>query len=169
MNRGSFFRWGRCAFVLSACVAALMVLEGGSRATAQGTGQGKYLIQASKRLATLVAEGNADGFSLAKNKFSIGGAWLKQSKTDWVSLFTINLQAGKTYRFLAAGDDDAQDVDVRVKDPDKNIVGSDTSTKETAKVDIKIKTSGRYLVEVRLYKSMNNRDSLTLATVMTPK
>jgi hypothetical protein len=159
----------RWALGLGACVAAVLLVGAGHSATAGGTGQGKYLTQASKRLAELIGQGNDAGYMLANNKFSVGGGWLKQSKEDWVKLFTIGLEAGKKYRFLAAGDDDALDVDIKISDKDGNVVGKDASTAKTAEVDVKIKKSDRYLVEVRLYKSNKNRPSLTLATVMVAK
>ena len=57
---------------LGAClVGALAMLAGGERALAQK--QGVYVVQASTRLGKLVDKGNADGYSLYSNKFSLGG------------------------------------------------------------------------------------------------
>src|SRR4051794_22682647 len=86
-------------------VTALFV--GASSASAQ---QGAYVTQASARLAKLVDKGNDDGFNLQKNSFSVGGGWLKKS-SEWVGIYTVQPTAGKKYRFLASGDDDATDVD----------------------------------------------------------
>jgi len=148
----------------------LLALRGASdNAYAQ---QGKYYTQAASRLAMLIDKANGDGYRLATNKFSSGGGWLNQG-TEWVSLFTINLEAGKKYRFLAAGDEDARDVDLRVMDPAKTEVAKDVATDKTAEVDYTPKTSLRYLVQVRVYDSRAGKKgkvpSYTLATVMVGK
>src|ERR1035438_9811921 len=83
-------------------------------------GQGVYVTQASARLTKLITAANKSKYKLADNSFSIGGGWLKQSKTKWVPLFTVKLEAGVDYRFLAAGDNDARDVDLDIRDPDGN-------------------------------------------------
>jgi hypothetical protein len=151
---------------VSICLTGLLMLLGPS-ADAQ---QGQYVTQAAKRLAGLIDAGNAKGFRLATNKFSIGGGWLNQS-TDWTALFTINLEAGKKYRFLGAGDDDAEDVDVRVMDPAGTQVAIDASVAKTAQVDYTPGKTLRYTVQARVFRSRAGGGgkmvpSLTLATVM---
>ena len=94
------------------CVAIVASLIAENRACAQ---QGGYITQAAARLSKLVDKGNADGYSLQNNSFSIGGGWLKKGE-EWVSIYTVQLTAGKQYRFLASGDNDAKDVDLRIMD-----------------------------------------------------
>jgi len=169
MNRGWFLRRLCRPIGLTVCLAAVGLLVGaGNRAAAQ-VGQGKYLEQAGEKLARLVNKANEDGYRLASNKFSLGGSWLNQSKSDWVKLFTINMEAGKKYRLLAAGDKDAEDVDLRVTDMEGNVLKKDTARAATAEVDFTPKKTQRYMVELRLYASTNNRPSLTIATVMVRK
>src|SRR4051812_18690224 len=79
-------------------------------------GQGKFITEASSRLTRLIAAANKQGYNLPDNTFSVGGGWLKQGKGTWVPLFTVPLEQGKSYRFLAAGDMDAKDVDIEVQD-----------------------------------------------------
>jgi hypothetical protein len=158
--------WGRLA--LGVCLAGVVSVLGlAGRADAQ-KGQGSFLTQASERLAGMINKSNGAGYMLANNKFSIGGGWLKQGK-EWVSLFTINLEEGKDYRFLAAGDNDAMDVDLQVVDPAMTVVAKDTKRDATAEVDYKPAKTLRYLVQVRVFESRNNLPSLTLATVMVKK
>jgi hypothetical protein len=142
----------------------LVMLAAAGPASAQ-QGQGKFITQASERLAKLVGEANGEGYKLASNKFSVGGGWLKQS-SEWMTLYTINLEKGKNYRILAAGDNDARDVDVQLLDPNDKVMASDTKTDPEAVVDFRPKVSQRYQVRVRLFASRNDLPSLTLAIVM---
>jgi hypothetical protein len=151
----------RLAFVGLASLATL--LSGANRASAQ---QGPYITQASARLGKLVDKGNDDGYNLHNNSFSIGGGWLKKSK-EWVAIYTVQLTAGKKYRFLASGDDGAIDVDLRVKNADGDVKAKDDLEDKNAVVNYTPKVSGRHTVEIRLYDSTKNRDSVVLSVVMS--
>jgi len=164
MNRGSSLSRLRLAFALGVCVAALMVTGAGNRATAQ-QGQGKYVVQATERLANLIGKGNADKYKLTTNRFSLGGGWLNQG-TKWESLFSITLEAGKQYRLLAAGDNDAEDVDLQILDPAGTVMKKDVKRDPTAVVDFTPAKTLRYLIQVRVFASIKNRPSFTVATVM---
>src|SRR5262245_50727275 len=95
--------------VFGMCLAVALTI-GGNRTLAQ---QGKFVEQSTARLVPLIDKGNRDGYSLHDNTFSAGGGWLKQS-TTWVDLYTVTLEKGRHYRFVAAGDNDARDVDLEV-------------------------------------------------------
>jgi hypothetical protein len=156
---------GRLALVV--CLASVMtVLVSENRASAQ---QGKYVTEAADRLTKLINHANKADYVLQNNSFSIGGGWLKQSKKDWIPLFTVQLTAGKSYRFLAAGDADAKDVDLEILDDNNKIVAQDAETDPTATVDFTPRVSGRYTVRIRLYGSDNNDPCVCLAVVMTKK
>jgi hypothetical protein len=158
-------------FVLGVCLASLLAVLGmESRAAAQD-GQGKYITETAVRLTKLINTANKDGYSLQDNSFSIGGGWLKQSQNDWAPLFTVQLQAGKKYRFIAAGDVDAKDVDLEiVSDSGKGkTVASDVATNPEAVVDFTPANTGRYLVRIRLYSSDNNLPCVCVAVVMSKK
>ena len=164
MNQWLSFR-GR--FALAMCLAGLMtVLVSENRASAQ-EGQGRYVTEAAARLTKLIDASNKGGFVLQNNSFSIGGGWLKQSQTAWVPLFTVPLVEGKTYRFLAAGDVDAKDVDLEVQDANGKSVAIDTRTDPEAVVDFTPTTSGNYVVRIRLYDSDRNQPCVCLAVMMT--
>ena len=148
--------------------SVLTMLAAENRAIAQA-GQGVYITQASARLTKLVDAANKGGYSLQDNSFSIGGGWLKQSQTTWVPLFTVPLTEGTTYRFLAAGDNDAKDVDLEVQDKDGKTVAVDVKTDPEAIVDFTPTTTGTYVVRIRLYDSDRNQPCVCLAVVMTKK
>jgi len=157
---------GLCGrFTLLVCLVSLLALLLGSGSSTAGQGQGKFLSQASERLAGLIGKANSDGYQLANNKFAIGGGWLKQGK-EWGPLYTITLEKGKSYRVLAAGDNDAQDVDVQILDPNDKEMAVDTAKAAEASVDFSPKVTQKYLVRVRVYASQNNRPSLCLGVVM---
>ncbi len=159
--------WLRGSFALGVCLIGLLTaLAAEERAAAQES-QGVYITQASARITKLIDEGNKAGYALQDNSFSIGGGWIKQSKKDWVALYTLNLTAGRKYRFLAAGDNDAKDVDLEVQDDKGQTVASDTEVAAEAKVDFTPSTSGKHLIRIRLYDSRDNAPCVCLGVVMS--
>jgi hypothetical protein len=145
--------------------ATVAVLAAGTPAPAQ-QGQGKFITEAAARLSKHIGAANGDGFKLVDDRFSIGGGWIKQGASNWVSLYTLNMTAGKTYRVIAAGDNDAKDVDVEIQDGAGKTVAKDTSTDPEAIVNFTPGTSGKYLVRVRLYASRNDLPCVCMAIVM---
>jgi hypothetical protein len=156
-------------YAVGICLVSVLAVTGSDeRATAQMK-QGKYVTQASARLAKLIDAGNTDGYSLHNNSFSLGGGWLKKNQDAWVPIYSVNLTAGKKYRFLASGDDDAKDVDLRVIDPKGNQVAIDEGTAVDAVVDFTPKVSGKYKVEIRLYDSKGDDDCVCISAMMVMK
>ena len=153
-----------CLLFIAALAGMLTILD--SRpANAQ---QGKYITEATVRLSKLVDAANKAGYSLQDNSFSIGGGWIQQSRDRWVAIFTVELQEGTKYRFLAAGDVDAQDVDIEVAQVGTNkIVARDVAEDPVATVDFTPQSTGRHVVRVRLYASANNVPCVCLAIVMS--
>jgi len=160
------FSWRRVLAVCLTCVFAVLAGEG--RAVAQ-EGQGVYITQASARLTKLVDAGNKKGYQLHNNSFSVGGGWLKQSAEKWVVLYSIQLTAGKEYVFLAAGDDDAKDVDLRIQDSNNEEVAKDDKIYPEAVVVFRPKTSGLYTISARLFDSRENYDCVVLSVMMVKK
>jgi hypothetical protein len=159
----NLFLSARARFTLGVCLAsvvALLISE--TRASAQ---QGVFITQASARLSKLVDKGNDDGYKLQNNSFSIGGGWLKKSN-KWVAIYSVQLTAGKEYRFLASGDNDAKDVDLRVLNAKGNEVAVDDATAADAVVNFSPQVSGIYLVQIRLYDSRNDLDAVCLSVMM---
>ena len=153
----------RGRIVAGACL--LTVLVGAGRADAQ-QGQGVYVTQAAARLTKLIDAANKDGYHLRDNSFSIGGGWLKQSQTEWIALYTVQLTGGKEYRFLAAGDNDARDVDLQVLNEKKDVVAEDAAIDPTATVNFRPAATGKYTVRIRLYQSQNNLPCVCLGIMM---
>ena len=150
------------------CLASLLALPASTASTHAQEGQGVYVTQAAAQLTKLVDTANKAGYKLQDNSFSIGGGWLKQSANDWIALYTVQLNAGTKYRFLAAGDNDAKDVDLDVSEVgSKKVVASDTAAAPTATVDYTPTTSGRYLVRIRLFSSDQNLPCVCLGIVMS--
>jgi hypothetical protein len=147
-------------------VGAAAVLFGQGRATAQEN-PAQYITEASQRLAKLVGQASNQGFHFENNKFAIGGGFLDQGADKWINLYNLKLDGGKQYRVIASGDADARDVDVQIVDLSNNqVVASDTGTAPEAVVTFTPKTTGKYLVKVRLYASQGNVPCICLAVVM---
>ena len=148
-------------------VALVATFGSGAQVTGQEH-QGKYVVEASERLSKIVQRGNADGYKLTDNNFSIGGGWLKQSQKDWVPLFTITLDQGREYRMLAAGDNDAKDVDLQIVDTTNNrVVAEDAGTEPTATLNFRPNNTQKYLIRIRLYDSDKNLPCVCLGIVMS--
>jgi hypothetical protein len=168
-NFGSSAGSVRVRFGLTVLVVSALAVVAPGNSTAQQRGQGQYVTEAADRLSKQIEKANKDGYAFQDNNFSIGGGWLKQSTQNWVPLYTLNLKAGKKYRFIAAGDADAQDVDLEIKDGNGKTLKADVSTDPVAVVDYSPETTGKYLVRVRLYKSDGSAPCLCLAVVMSAK
>ena len=162
--------------VLAAAVMISLVgLQPGSPAAAQQSGQGKLLMEVSARLALLIGKANQAGYEIQDNKAAVGGAYLTPGLTPgekdkaWTPVLTVSLDAGKKYRFLAAGDDNAKDVDLEIHDPKGKLLAADVGKEADAIVDFTPKVAGKYTVRVRLFESKQNVSCFCLAVVMREK
>lgn len=158
-------QWFRSTLLL--CVSVVLGATASSARAQEG--QGKFVTQAAARLIKLIDISNKSAYSLQDNSFSIGGGWMKQSPEAWFPLYTVELKQGRSYRFIAAGDADAKDVDLDILDPSGKIVAKDEKTDPEAVVDYVPVTSGRYTVRIRLFDSANNYPCVVLAVVMSKK
>jgi len=152
---------------LFAALAICLLIGFNTTLHAQDSGQGKYVNSASARLVKLINTANGDGYKLANNSFSIGGGWLKQTGTEWVTLYTTVLSKGTDYRLIAAGDMDAKDVDLQILDDRGNVVASDTATSPEAIVNFRPSATARYTVRIRLFASAGNAPCVCLSILMT--
>jgi hypothetical protein len=149
---------------ISGLALACWMAPGVESRTVVQQGQGKYLTQASAALEKLMDD--AAGYKLLNNALSIGGGWMTQGADNWVSVFTIKLEEGKDYRFLAAGDKDTVDLDLKIQDSEGRVVAADEGTEPTAVVSFRPTARGDYLVRLRLYASQNNLPCTCLAAVL---
>jgi hypothetical protein len=146
-----------------ACVAALALSAGAARA--QNT-PGKYIGEASTRLAKMIDNASGTGYKIRGNAFFMGGALLQQSKDNWIPLGTVELDQDRPYVFLAAGDADATDVDIQILGPNGDVVAKDDSTNVEATVEYRPTTRGRYTIRMRLYASQNSVSCYCFAAML---
>jgi hypothetical protein len=149
-------------------LASLLSPLGLPSGAAAQEGQGQYLKEASGRLARLIGAANKQGYILKDKTLSLGGGWLTRSN-DWLPLYKVKLEEGKKYRFLAAGDADAEEVDLKVVNADGKVVAQNVNTDPEAVVDFTPGATGQYAVRIRLYASMRNVPCVCVAIVMTKK
>ena len=71
-------------------------------------------------------------------------------------VYPVTLYQGNYYKLIAAGCEDAYDVDLVVLDANKNIVGEDTDNAPLAAVDVVPNKTGTFLIAVKMYKSTPN-------------
>src|SRR5262245_7781912 len=101
---------GLRTFLVPLSFALLLPITG--TGLAQNKAPGKYVKDASDRLAKMIDTAAADHYEFPLNSFSYGGAFLKKDANAWVPIFTVQLLAGRSYIFLAAGDTDTRDLDM---------------------------------------------------------
>jgi hypothetical protein len=78
---------------------------------------------------------------------SIAAAFLNANKS---ATFTKTLTAGATYAFLASGDDDAEDVDIKVTDASGRVVAEDTDIDNYAADSFTAEKAGAYKFTITL-------------------
>ena len=71
-------------------------------------------------------------------------------------IIRTTLHAGNTYKIVAAGCEDAYDVDVAVFDENGNLIDSDHDTSRLAVADITPTWSGTFYIKVTMYDSTPN-------------
>jgi len=123
----------------------------------------KYMGEAAVALSRLMGQAEDDGFRLEKS-MTLAGGWIDKGER-WTSLYQVVLQEGSLYRFMAAGDADATDVDIRLTDPDGNVMVADEAVARTAGVNFRSKRSIYYTVQIRVYGSLNNVPCVCLTAV----
>jgi hypothetical protein len=150
------------------CVCGL-VLTATCAGMASGQGPGKYIRQASDRLANMTDLAAKEGYSFRQNGFGFGGALLKKDTNAWLPVFTVQLTEGRTYVFLAAGDDDTRDLDLDIQDSSGKTLIADADRSAEARVTFTPPVSGRYTVRLRLYDSADGLPCYCIAAVMLKK
>jgi len=148
---------------LTAVVAVLALVGLAGPAAAQGKASGTYLTEAFNRVtnnaalaANLNGYGYIDGTSIMAAWISVGGK----------ATFNMQLDAGVEYVFLGAGDLDAQDVDLAIRDGNNNIVAEDKRVAADAVVVYKPQFTARYTMELILFKARNNVPCVCAAVIM---
>jgi hypothetical protein len=119
--------------------------------TSEGWTPGHFLAQAVARVYGLVSStvisdrgiGFADGISML-------GTLVKPGET---TTLVRSLTAGTTYLLVAGGDDDAEDLDVEVKDMSGRTLASDVESDAIPVVEFTPLRSGRYQIVLSLPRS----------------
>jgi hypothetical protein len=145
---------------------ALVLMLSPTPQAAGGDFSEKYLKDAADGLTGLLKKALEDGYKM-QDGFSFAGGWLKKDQKKWVSLFYMDLKKGVSYRFLAAGDKDAKDVDLRVIDADGNVLKEDVGTAPDAQVDFTPTVAAKYTIQVRLYESDGDVPCVCLVSVLS--
>ena len=84
----------------------------------------------------------------------------------WVSvLVASSLNPNNMYRIVAAGDNGAKDLDIRVLDPQGNVVAEDNLTTAVPEVTFRPSREQDYTIQLRLYNSTNN--SVCVGAILT--
>jgi len=132
-------------------------------AAAQGKASGTYLKESFNRVTDNAALGGKIGNYGYIDGISIMAAWINSGGK---STFTLTLDANVDYLFLGAGDLDAQDVDLVILNDKNEVVAEDVRTAADAAVTFTPKVTGRYTMELVLFKSKNNVPCVCAATIL---
>jgi hypothetical protein len=71
-------------------------------------------------------------------------------------IIRTTLFEGRRYKLVAAGCEDAYDVDIRLYDENGNFISGDNDEQVLAVADVTPKWSGTYYVKVTMYRSTSN-------------
>lgn len=145
---------------LAILVLVLLGLAAGpsNRASAQTLERAtaKYSMQAMANLDALIKVENRLGYYFARNSLVLGGTWMDKSN-KYTGVLSFTTEPGRTYVIVAAGDNDARDLDLRITDRQGNVIKQDGATDATARVQFTLRNAREIVIQVRLYDS---RDSL---------
>jgi hypothetical protein len=100
--------------------------------------------------ATIFIKLRDRGYSL-RDFFSSGLLRRGQS-----AVIATTLSAGNSYTLVAAGCEDAYDVDLAVYDENGNRIGTDSDTSDVAVVSVTPRWSGTYYLKVTMFNSTSN-------------
>jgi serine/threonine protein kinase len=123
----------------------------------------KYMNAAVVRVTNLADKANTLNNFGYDNGISILGGWVEEKKNLTV---TLTLTGGVQYLFLAAGDNDAVDVDLEILDAGNNVVAKDTDTNPDAVVNFTPPANGKYTVKMTLYQSKNKVPCVCVTVVL---
>jgi hypothetical protein len=120
-----------------------------------------YGKEAMESLGHLLDKAAKDGFAMPVATTTFFGCWMpkgdKTGKEQWLSvLVATKLSPGKTYRIIAAGDNDTIDLDLRILDPSGAVVVEDNLVTREPQVTFTPAREQDYTIQLRLYHSRDN-------------
>ncbi|MGZ8376174.1 MAG: hypothetical protein ACXW05_21115 [Gemmatirosa sp.] len=99
----------------------------------------------------VVARLQREGFTVSHNTF-YDVAMADERKT-----FTVNLQAGRTYRFVGKCDNDCSDLDFYLYDENRQRVDSDAASDDTPVLSVTPRRSAQFTLAVRMARCATSR------------
>jgi hypothetical protein len=131
-------------------------------AQAQGKKTTPFIVDSFERATDLADKADRAGYGLAAG-ISVMGCWLDEGKDIF---FTRQLIGGLTYRFIASGDRDAQDVDIEVRDANGKSVASDFRLDRDGDLIFTPTVTANYSIRMVLTRSRNRLPCVCTAVVM---
>ena len=120
----------------------------------QNNAGGPFLVQAMTRVTNLAANAKQLGGYGYNDNISIMAAWVEGKRS--IS-FGYPLTAGTDYLFLAAGDNDARDIDLAITDNyDNRTVALDQGSEPEAIAPFTPRFTGSYTLKLTLFSSRDN-------------
>jgi hypothetical protein len=146
---------------LTALIAiAGLYLVNNKAAVAQPESTVTYSKEALTNLTPLLRKAGQGGFKLEVGAAIFGGYMPRgrgQGNEPWLPVISLVLDPNKQYRIIAAGDNDALDLDLRVVDPATGaVIALDDRIDATAEVTFQPPRQQRYEVQFRLYDSRDH-------------
>ncbi len=148
----SFKLTARTQAVLVMMLAALTAARG---AAADEMSEGiqelaKLTLVSTRLLGEARAEAQVNQFGFAKDQPCLyAGPITPKDSLPW----TLTLEADKEYIALAAGDENALDIDMRVIGPGNRILGVDNRVAPSARVSFRTTQAGPHTIHVHLFKA----------------
>lgn len=128
---------------LAAALAALALLAG---AEAAAQVPSPFARELAGSLAHSEPQVRSEGFMFVAGPFA--GALAEQRARQ----ININLRAGQEYRFVGSCDSRCGDIDLRLFDPNGQLVAEDTASNTTPQLRVRAAVTGPHRVEVAMYK-----------------
>lgn len=148
--------------VLAAVALACLLFGSLPAAQAQGKKTTPFLLDSFDRATDLADKADRAGYGLAAG-ISVMGCWLDEGKDIF---FNRQLVGGLTYRFIASGDRDAQDVDIEVRDATGRTVASDLRVNLDGDLLFTPQVTANFSIRVVLARSRNRLPCVCTAVVM---
>lgn len=128
-----------------AALAALALAAGPAAAQAPDP-YARELAQRLSQAETVLAE---SGYARAAGPFA-GGAGNREGRR-----FSVMLRAGQDYRIVGVCESRCRDFDLRVFDPDGQLVGQDVLEDDVPVVYVRPRATGRHTIDVEMVRCMS--------------
>lgn len=134
------------AFGVKKALAGLAALALIAGATASAQVPDPYARELAQKLARAEILLGERGYARGAGPFA-GGLGPRQSQR-----FTLMLRAGQDYRIVGVCDDRCDDLDLRLRDPNGEVVGQDVLEDSVPVIHARPQITGQYAVEVAMLR-----------------